>query len=140
MAETHSLPWRASAGPDPWKSHAYVGYSMICKNPGETKQRRRNAGGCYVPSVGWPMQVQLWKGLLALRRKQFLAEVRKLHFLKKDITFHRTSLRHLTREVRLLRAQTERMREMRETEAMMREEIRTLQMMLPRVPRYCYNI
>ena len=86
------------------------------------------------------MQVQLWKGLLALRRKQFLAEVRKLHFLKKDITFHLTSLRHLTREVRLLRAQTERMREMRETEAMMREEIRTLQMMLPRVPRYCYNI
>ena len=38
MAEAHSLPGRASAGPDPWKTHAYVGYSMICKGPKETKR------------------------------------------------------------------------------------------------------
>ena len=38
MAEARSLEGRASAGPDPWKSHAYVGYSMICKGPGEKKR------------------------------------------------------------------------------------------------------
>ena len=38
MAEERSLLVRASAGPDPWKTHAYVGYSMICKGPVETKR------------------------------------------------------------------------------------------------------
>ena len=38
MAEAHSLPGLASAGSDPWKTHVYVGYSMICKGPGETKR------------------------------------------------------------------------------------------------------
>ena len=38
MAGKRRLGRRASAGPDPWKSRAYVGYSMICKNPGETQR------------------------------------------------------------------------------------------------------
>ena len=38
MAEPGSLQGGASAGPDPWKSHACVGYSMICKDPGEKKR------------------------------------------------------------------------------------------------------
>ena len=38
MAEARISPGGASAGPDPWKSHAYVGYSMICKHPAEKKR------------------------------------------------------------------------------------------------------
>ena len=38
MADAHSLPRGASAGSDPWKTHAYVGYSLICKLPAETKR------------------------------------------------------------------------------------------------------
>ena len=38
MAEPGSLQGGAPAGPDRWKSHAYAGYSMICKDPGEQKR------------------------------------------------------------------------------------------------------
>ena len=46
MAEAHirsvpgkiSEPEGASAGTDPWKTHAYVGYSMICKHSAEKKR------------------------------------------------------------------------------------------------------
>ena len=38
MAEAHSLPSRVSVAPDPWKSQAYAGYSMICKTPGDRKR------------------------------------------------------------------------------------------------------
>ena len=38
MAEKDSYQGGASAGSDPWKNHAYVGYSMICKHPSDMKR------------------------------------------------------------------------------------------------------
>ena len=38
MADAHSLPRGALAGSDRWKTHAYVGYSLICKLPVEMKR------------------------------------------------------------------------------------------------------
>ena len=105
-------------------------------------QACEEAQACILSSgrkINWPMQVRLWKGLIALRRKMYRADAKMLGIVRHDINFHRRRLKDLRRQTRLLRGQNA---GMREALAVMREELRSIQMMMamnPR-PRYCLDV